>query len=99
MMVFMKPTITGNDIQDMVTHHLGTPPNGYLGSPYGTQIKEMLQNPEATGVANAFIAKLRQDVPVLTAMPNGAVNIYYQDTPPDRRELILDVAGNQVVLG
>jgi hypothetical protein len=28
----MKPTITAQDIQAMVSHWLSTPPNGYLGS-------------------------------------------------------------------
>lgn len=99
MMESMKPIITGADVQDMVRHHLGTQPNGYLGSDYGADVKATLQTPEATGIGDSFIAKMRQDVPVLTVMPSGAVNIYYEDVEPDRRNLIVDVAGQQISIG
>ncbi|AJG18815.1 hypothetical protein RR42_m1414 [Cupriavidus basilensis] len=80
----------------MVSHWLGTPPNGYLGSPYGSPIKDMLQTPQAAGLADAFLGKLRTDVPVITALPNNAVNLYYQDTQPDKRSIFVEVAGKLI---
>ncbi len=91
--------ITGNDIQAMVTHWLKTPVNGYLGSDYGSDIKALLQNPQTAGLADAFIDKARHDVPVISLLPSGAVNLYYRDQGPDNRELIVDVAGVDISVG
>ncbi|WP_211474993.1 hypothetical protein [Collimonas humicola] len=91
----MKSTITAQDIQAMVRHWLCTPPNGYLGSDYGADPQSLLQNPMAAGIGDAFISKMREDVPALEVMPSGAVNVFYVDALPDRRELIVDVAGWQ----
>jgi hypothetical protein len=91
----MKPTIIAQDIQAMVSHWLSTPPNGYLGSDYGADSQSLLQNPMAVGIGDAFIGKMREDVPALEAIPVGAVNVFYVDALPDRRELIVDVAGWQ----
>lgn len=95
----MKPIITASDIQDMVRHHLGTPPNGYLGSDYGADIKTMLQKSEGTGVADSFLSKMRKDVPVLAAMPGGSVNLFAQDVGNGVRNIIVDVAGQEVTIG
>ncbi|MFJ2990729.1 hypothetical protein ACIPF8_22965 [Collimonas sp. NPDC087041] len=91
----MKPTNTAQDIQAMVNHWLNTPPNGDLGSDYGADPQSLLQNPVAAGIGDAFIGKMREDVPALDVMPVGAVNVFYVDALPDRSELIVDVAGWQ----
>ena len=91
----MKPTITAQDIQAMVSHWLSTPPNAYLGSNYGADPQSLLQNPMAAGIGDAFIGKMREDISALDAMQADAVNVFYVDAPPDRRELIVDVAGWQ----
>lgn len=90
--------ITGQDIYNMVTHWLRTPVNGYLGSDYGSDIKAMLQTPHAAGLADAFIDKMRADIPVLSMLPPGSINLYYRDQAPDKRELIVDVAGRTVTI-
>ena len=91
--------ITGNDIQNMVTHWLKTPVYGYLGSDYGSDIKALLQNPHGAGLADAFIDKMRTDLPVLRLLPAGSINLYFRDHGPDKRELIVDVAGMSVSVG
>lgn len=91
--------INGQDIQEMVSHWLGTPVNGYLGSDYGSDIKAMLQNPMAAGLADEFIGKMRTDVPVLGLLPPGATNLYFRDDGLETRELIVDVAGRSVIVG
>lgn len=89
-------TITGTDIQKMVSHWLHTPTNGYLGSGYGQDIKSLLQRPLADGAPDSFLQKLRVDVPILQALPAGSTNLYAVRTPPDRLDLMIEVAGQAI---
>ena len=91
-------TITGNDIQDMVSHWLYVPVNGYLGSSYGQDIKALLHRPQADGAPEALLQKLRVDVPVLQALPSGAINLYSVQTAPDRLDLVIEVAGQAITV-
>lgn len=86
-------TITGNDIQSMVSHWLKTPVNGYLGSDYGQDIKSLLHLPQSDGSSEAQLQKLRSDVPALQSIPEGSVNLYSVNSAPDRLDLIIEVAG------
>ncbi|MDF0605371.1 hypothetical protein HZU77_006870 [Neisseriaceae bacterium TC5R-5] len=94
----MKPPITALDMQDMVSHWLATPLNGYLGSDYGQDAKSLLQQPQSDGQADTFLAKLRRDVPILQALPAGAVNLYGVQHAPDRLDLIIEIAGQVVAV-
>ncbi len=91
-------TITGKDIQEMVRHWLDTPVSGYLGSDYGQDIKSLLQLAQSDGAPEALLEKLRLDVPVLQALPSGAVNLYSVQTPPDRLDLVIEVAGQAITV-
>lgn len=86
-------SITGNDIHSMVEHWLRIQVNGYLGSDYGQDLKSLLQLPLATGAADAFLAKLRADIPALQVLPAGAVNLYSVASAPDKQEIIIEIAG------
>lgn len=86
-------TITGIEIQGMVKHWLNTPAGAYLGSSYGSNIKELLQRPQAEGMADAVIRKMRADIPILQSLPDGATNIYSMQASPDRLDLVIEVAG------
>lgn len=92
-------TITGNDIQGMVSHWLHTPANGFLGSDYGQDAKSLLQRPAADGAPDAYLNKLRVDVEVLQALPRNSVNLYGIHTPPDRLDLVIEVAGQTISVG
>ncbi len=89
-------TITGNDIQLMVSHWLKTPVNGYLGSGYGQDIKGLLHQPLSDGSPESVLQKLREDVPVLQSLPEGATNLYSIESPPDRIDLVIEVAGQAI---
>lgn len=91
--------ITPTDIQDMGRHWLNTPVGGYLGSDYGQDAKALLQRPHMDAAADAFLAKLRRDVPVLQLLPSGAVNLYGVHSAPDRLELVVDIAGQSLEVG
>lgn len=86
-------TITGKDIHEMVRHWLNTPVEGYLGSGYGQDAKALLQLAQSSGRPEAFLAKMRQDIPALQMLPPGSLNLYAVRTPPDKVELFIDVAG------
>lgn len=90
--------ITAHDLKDMVTHWLGCPPGGYLGSDYGSDIKALLHTPMAAGLADGLIDKCRQDVPLLSKAATGAVNVYAYDDPTaiDRKVIVFDVAGELI---
>ena len=88
-------TITATDIQDQVRHNLNTPPNGYLGSDYGSDVKSMTQTPQSSGVANSFISKLKTDVPLTAAT---GVNVYAENQGVDKKKLYVEVSGVGVVI-
>jgi len=91
----MSP-ITAQDVQAMVSHWLNTPVHGYLGSDYGNDLTSLLQQAFSGGKADELIAKLRADVPALSVFPDGMVNVYGIQTPPDRLDLVIEVAGMAV---
>lgn len=78
---------------DMVSDWLETPVNGYLGSNYGQDLKRVLHSPLSTQLGDAQLAKLRADVDILSLAPQGAVNLYKVDRPPDTIKLFVEVAG------
>lgn len=86
-------TITSTDILEMVRHWLHTPINGYLGSGYGQDIKSLLQLPHSDSAADDYLEKLKNDVPILKALPEGSVNIYGVHTPPDRLDFVIEIMG------
>jgi len=85
--------MTGNLAQDMVSDWLATPVNGYLGSPYGQDLKRVLHTPMSGVSADMQVAKLRADVPVLGLLPNDAVNIYTESRGIDEKLFFVEVAG------
>ncbi len=90
--------ITARDVVDMSSHWLATPENGYLGQSYGNDLKSVLQNPMAAGLADSQISKLRQDVPALQMAPPGAVNIWSEPTGVDTMTISLEVVGSMLAL-
>lgn len=85
--------LTGQDVQNMVGHWLNTPVNGYLGSDYGQDFKRILQRPPSAGDADAQIAKLQSDVPVIGVLPKGSTNLYAVHSGVDRTDVVLEVSG------
>ncbi len=88
--------ITGEEVQSMVRHWLCCPAGGYLGSDYGHDIPSILQTPLAAGLADVQVQKCRIDVPLVGAMPNGAVNVYAVSDPTalaDRQRIVFEIHG------
>jgi hypothetical protein len=91
--------ITPADIQEMVSHWLATPLNGYLGSSFGQTVSDLLQKPLGTGLADSVIAKLRRDVPILAALPRGTINLFSIPEGPDKLRIFINVNGTEIDVG
>ena len=92
--------ITGLNVQNMISDWLATPTNGYLGSSYGQDLPSLLQQPLSAGVgADAFLAKLKVDVPILQIMPANSVNLFSVPTPPDKLDIVLQVGASAFTIG
>jgi hypothetical protein len=92
--------ITPQDITAMVRHWLETPPEGYLGSPYGSDVKALLQRPQTDNVVmSEFTAKMRRDLPVLDYLPPGSVSAWMERNGVDKMVLHVDVAGTLITVG
>jgi hypothetical protein len=96
----MASAINGAELQDMIRHWLNTPPNGYLGQDFGSDAMSLLQNPMRGGLADAFIGKMRKDIPLIGALPASAVDIYFREVPGsnDTKQLIIRVGDTQVTV-
>lgn len=94
----MQPAapITSADLADMVGHWLGTGPNGYLGQGYGSDVKQVLQSPMASGRADDLVEKCRQDIPLASRLGPGGINVYAYDEAMDRKVIVFEVAGEVV---
>ena len=92
--------VTGEELQDMVTHWLGVPPNGYLGSGYGSDPHSLLQQAQMSQRADEFLAKMASDIPMIGALPRGAVNLYAQEAAGsnDGKNLIIEVIDSLVTV-
>lgn len=88
--------ITSADLADMVGHWLGCPPNGYLGQPYGSDAKQILQSPMAAGRADDMIEKCRSDIPLASRLGPGGINVYAYDADMDKKVMVFEVAGELV---
>lgn len=95
----MAATITTSDIHLMVRHWLNTPAGSYLGSSYGSNVADLLQSPLSGIGADAVIAKMVSDIPVLSVLPDGAINIYAAQTDVDSVELVIEIAGQTISIG
>lgn len=91
--------LAGRDVQGMVAHWMRCPAHSRLGLTYGNDLPAIIQSPMSAGLADGQIAKLVVDVPLLQALPAGAVNIYARDTGMDEKEIVIGVVGEIVDSG
>lgn len=89
----MADVVSALEIQDMIRHHLRCPPNGYLGSGYGTDLPAELQRPLSGDYADRIIDKLIDDVPILSVLPSDAISLAMSPVPGsnDQVELVIMV--------
>lgn len=85
--------ITKQDIQEMVYHWLNTPIYSYLGSDYGSDPKSLLHRPNEIGSADAFIAKMKKDLPILAAYE---ASVFFVPIDEDKSALVVTLNGQFV---
>jgi hypothetical protein len=67
--------------------------NGYLGSEYGCDVNSLLQKALHSCVADAFIAKMKKYIPILSVIPQENISLYSTPDPPDKLRLFIAIAG------
>lgn len=82
----------------MIAHWVGTKPNKYYGSTYGAPTEDLLQKPLSSPIADAYLAKMREDIPVIAALPPGTINMYADNDGLDRKTIYIDINGSYVSL-
>lgn len=92
-------TINAQDLQGMVSHWLGCPPNGYLGSGYGSGVSDLLQTPLNGEGADSLIAKLREDIAIMGQLPQAALTVQADREGPDTLRLYFQVVDALVPIG
>jgi len=90
--------INGEEVSGMVEHWLTTPPNGYLGSSYGSDVKALLQLPNSAGLGDQFIDKMNADLPVISALPADATDVYFEQVDKETKRLIIRVVDSLVAV-
>lgn len=80
----------------MIAHWLRTKPNSYLGSTYGAPLEDWLQKPLSSPIADAFLAKMKIDIPVLASLPVGTINLEATNNGIDRKNLYISINGSSI---
>jgi hypothetical protein len=88
--------INANDLIEMIKHWLNTPMNGYLGSSYGSDVPALLAKPLEPSVADSFLNKMRQDIPILNSLPSDSLSIQAEQIGVDRLNIYIEVAGTLI---
>lgn len=86
--------IEAKHVLAMIEHWLYTPPNGYFGSSYGADLKRLLMNPMSTPIADSFVAKLKQDVPLLNDLD---ISVLSENLSFERKRIFLSVGTSGLI--
>lgn len=84
--------VTLDRIMKMISHWMATRANNYIGSRYGSDPLSLLHQPLDTLSADAYIAKLKEDIPILAQL-GDAVNIYQQEVGNDKKRIFIEFNG------
>jgi hypothetical protein len=82
----MTYTIRTKDIERMVLHWLNTPVGGYLGSNYGVDAYAYVHLPMSSANWDAFIEKMKVDLPVLAIFGNE-INIIQSNLSNEKKQI------------
>lgn len=78
-------------IVNMINHWLATPPNGYFAQGYGCNVKEQLLQNLSAFTADAFIAKMKQDIPVLQQLNDDQLSIVTNTVDFERVQVFIQL--------
>ena len=78
-------------IVDMVNHWMNTRPNGYFGSSYGAPLESLLLTAMTSDKADAFIAKMKEDIPILKQLSSDQFAIYSENSGFEKKIFYLKI--------
>ncbi|SDB86868.1 hypothetical protein [Acinetobacter boissieri] len=90
--------IVSADVISMINHWLSTPPNGYFGSSYGADLNGLLLRPMTSDVANTFIAKMKEDLPILAQLHSDQLSLYTENISFEQKKIYLGVGNININL-
>ena len=82
----------------MLNHWLQTPVNGYFGSSYGADLASLLLRPLSRPLGDQFIAKLKQDIPILNELSSDQLELYSSNEGFERKIIYLRIADVKINL-
>ncbi len=91
--------IEARQIVKMVEHWLSTPPNGYFAQGYGSDLKALLLKNPSSEMADKFIAKLKQDIPLFANFDGDRLSIESEMVGFDTEKIYLFVADIPIFIG
>ena len=83
--------IDRNKILAMLDHWFNSEINGYFGSPYGPDLNSLLMGPLDSPVANEFINKMKQDIPILQQLSADQLALYSQNEGFETKVIYLKI--------
>lgn len=90
--------INAKDVEGMIDHWLRTKPNGYRGSSYGAPLEKLRLHAQTTSVANAFIEKMKQDIPILNQLSSEQFGVFFSNQGFEKKVITLKVGTIQIDL-
>lgn len=63
----------------------------YLGSNYGNPAREFLHSPLSSETADRMIAKLREDIAIVSTLPDDQIGLFQLADGNDKKTLVLVV--------
>lgn len=91
--------IDAKTITAMVNHWLATPVNGYFYQNYGCTVKEQLLKNLTAFNADAFIAKMIQDIPILGELAQDELNIISETVGFEQVNVFIQIGSVLVEVG
>lgn len=79
------------DVVAMINHWLETPVNFYFGSSYGADLASLLFRPLSEDIADTFLRKLKQDIPVLSQLNDDQLSLLSETVGFDQKNIYIQV--------
>lgn len=91
--------VTTEDVRSWVEHWLKTPVNGYFGSGYGADVAALLFAPLSDSRADAFLNKMKRDIPMLTMLNDNQLSIQAEQEGFEVKRLYIRIGSILIDLG
>lgn len=87
----MKYLLGVKEITEILEHWQNTKANAYRGSSYGEDHSKLLLQAMSTDLADQYLSKLKQDIPLLANLDSDTLSIWSEDLGHDTKRIYLSV--------